>query len=550
MDRLDTMAEKIFMDFGLHDYTFDFLSQSARVYPEKTALIFQKQRLSYKQINDHANALAHAFIRAGVRTGDRVLLLLENGPEYVISYYGILKAGAVAVPVNTDIKTGGLSFLIEDTGAKTLICSSRFQPVINQCGLKNTGIELLILCGPPGGNSHVDFNNMISWSDIIGSEDLHAPDVDLDRNALASIIYTSGSTGKPKGVMITHSNIVSNTHAICRSLRLSDKDIQMIVLPFFYVMGKSLLNTHFAVGGTIVINNTFVYATTVLNQMVEEKVTGFSGVPSTYAFLLHRSPLAGYREKLTHLRYCSQAGGHMARQLKMDLRQTLPDHTEIFIMYGATEASARLTCLDPTCYENKMDSVGKPIQGTTVDIVDESGQPLPAGVTGELLAFGPGIMAGYWNNPQATAQVLSNGRYRTGDLGYRDEDGFIFITGRKDNQLKVGGNRVNTQEIEDLILETGLVIEAFVTGIPDTMLGHKLMAIAVAKNKHIDSSAILATCNQLMPRYKIPVNILLTPSLPKTSSGKIDKQQCVALIFKNLNIAHTNDSKGLTHEQH
>ena len=310
----------------------------------------------------------------------------------------------------------------------------------------------------------------------------------------------------------------------------------MVVLPFFYVMGKSLLNSHFAVGGTLVINNTFVYPATVLNQMVEEKVTGLSGVPSTYAFLLHRSPLASFRDKLPHLRYCSQAGGHMAKPIKLALRQALPDHTKIFIMYGATEASARLTCLDDSFYESKMDSVGKPIEETSIQIVDEQGQVLPENAIGELIARGPGIMSGYWNNSEATKMVLNDGCYRTGDLGYIDEDGFIFIVGRKDNQIKVGGNRINTQEIEDLLIETGLVIETFVTGYPDALLGHKLIGMAVAKNKELDSQTILATCAQLMPRYKIPHLLLLVPSLPKTSSGKTDKNKCMEFLTNHIQI--------------
>ena len=543
------------MDFSSHTYIPDFLNHSAQVYPDKIALIYQKQRVTYKEIHDKVNALAHQLIEFGVQPGDRVLLFLENSPEYVISYYGILKAGAVTVPVNTDVKAGGLAFMIEDTGAKILITSSIFDKVLMNCKLKKPDIERLIICNPKTSHAGI-CDNITAWTDIFSHNDYSAPDITIQETSLASIIYTSGSTGKPKGVMLSHKNIVCNTHAICQSLDLSPADIQMVVLPFFYVMGNSLLNSHFAVGGTLVINNTFVYPATVLNQMVEEKVTGFSGVPSTYAFLLHRSPLLSYRDKLPHLRYCSQAGGHMAKQLKLALRQTLPDHTKIRIMYGATEASARLTCLDASFYESKMDSVGKPIQGMSIQIVDEHGQSLPVNSIGELIAQGPSIMAGYWNNPQATTLALDAGGYHTGDLGYKDEDGFIFIAGRKDNQLKVGGNRINTQEIEDLLLETGLVIEAFVTGYPDALLGHKLMAITVANNKQLDSQTILATCSQLMPRYKIPHTLLLVPSLPKTSSGKIDKEKCLSLLAHHIraedgqNIKNINDNKEARYGQH
>lgn len=543
------------MDLSNPEYVNEFLEHSARRFPDKIALIYQKQRITYKEINDQANTLAQKLVEYGIKSGDRILLLLENSPEYVITYYSILKAGAVIVPINTDVKAAGLDWMIKDTKARILISSSNFYRILNNCILQNTSIEKIIMYNPKSAQKEFGIST-ISWADIVWGKVTSQPDIHLDKDALASIIYTSGSTGKPKGVMLSHKNIVSNTLAICQSLDLSHTDIQMVVLPFFYVMGKSLLNSHFAVGGTLVINNTFIYPATVLNQMVEEKVTGFSGVPSTYAFLLHRSPLESFRDKLPHLRYCSQAGGHMARSLKLALRQILPDHTRIFIMYGATEASARLTCLDPQLYESKMDSVGKPIAGATIQIANEDGQTLPPYAVGELIAQGPGIMVGYWNNPEATVLALDTMGYHTGDLGYKDEDGFIFIHGRKDNQLKVGGNRINTQEIEDLLLETGHVIEAFVTGYPDPLLGHRLIAMAVAKNKSTNSQAILSACIQLIPKYKIPHTLLLVPSLPKTSNGKIDKEKCISLLFdhikleENHNIKDINTSKGLGHEQY
>lgn len=543
------------MDLNKHTYVQDFLTHNAQSFPEKVALVYQNQRMTYWEINEQSDALAQWLVEYGIQPGDRILILLDNSPEYVISYYAILTSGAVAVPVNTDIKAAGLDFLFKDTGAKILISSSAFQRVLDDCNFQDASIKIIILCNP-GPAQKAPGVLAISLADIVNARATFQPNIPVNQNALASIIYTSGSTGKPKGVMLSHKNIVSNTLAICQSLDLTHTDIQMVVLPFFYVMGKSLLNSHFAVGGTLVINNTFLYPATVLNQMAEEKVTGFSGVPSTYSFLLHRSPLENFRNKLPHLRYCSQAGGHLARSVKLALRKVLPDHTKIFIMYGATEASARLTCLDPQFYESKMDSVGKPIAGATIQIANEDGQTLPSYAVGELIAQGPGIMVGYWKNPAATALALDTMGYHTGDLGYKDEDDFIFIIGRKDNQLKVGGNRINTQEIEDMLLETGHVIEAFVTGYPDALLGHRLIAMAVAKNKPTNSQTILSACTQLIPRYKIPHTLLLVPSLPKTSNGKIDKEKCISLLTNHIRLEENqdkkdiNDCKGLRHEQH
>ncbi len=334
---------------------------------------------------------------------------------------------------------------------------------------------------------------------------------------------------------MTHRNIVSNSSAICEYLRLTDNDRQMVVLPFSYVMGKSLLNTHIAVGGTVVINNTFMYPATVVKQMIEEKVTGFFGVPSTFAYLLHRSPLAKFRDQLSSLRYCSQAGGHMSDQIKRELRQVLPDHTEIYIMYGATEASARLTYLDPSKYLEKMGSIGKPISGVTIKVIDENGNELPAGQVGELVAGGPNIMQGYWKDPEATARVLDKNGYHTGDLGFHDDEGFFYVTGRKDEILKVGGHRINPQEIEDALMSTELLIETVVLGIHDEILGRKLVACVSARDASITKDEILRALLGKLPRYKLPEDIYFFASLPKNANGKIDRTKCFELVEKERN---------------
>jgi len=304
----------------------------------------------------------------------------------------------------------------------------------------------------------------------------------------------------------------------------------MVVLPFFYVMGKSLLNTHFAVGGTVVVNNKFAFPAAVIKQMVEEKVTGFSGVPSTYAYLLHRSPLANYRNKLTSLRYCSQAGGHMARSLKIKLRQVLSDHTRIVVMYGATEASARLTWLEPDQFDAKINSIGKSIPGTKIRIMDKKSRQVTAGQKGELVASGPNIMQGYWKDPEATARVLDANGYHTGDIGHKDEEGFIYLSGRKDDMVKVGGHRINPQEIEDTLLATNLIIETAVLGIPDPLLGNKLIAMAVPQNGDCRPEDILESCAEKLPKYKLPSKIEIVRSLPKNPNGKIDRKKCLNLL--------------------
>jgi len=508
-----------------------FLEDSARRYPEKIAVIHEDTRATYSDINSQANQIAQWLLENDIQENDRVMLLLENSPAYVISYYGILKSGAVAVPTSTNIKPVGLQYLLHEIKPSVIISSRRFERILQAVDPDSFNIKALVLKNPKLAWESFSLRTF-KWEELVQKRDAPNPEVSIPESALASIIYTSGSTGKPKGVMLSHGNIVANTHAICQYLKLTESDIQMVVLPFFYVMGKSLLNTHFAVGGSVVLNNKFAFPASVLQQMAAEKVTGFSGVPSTYAYLLHRSPLAKYRDKLHSLRYCSQAGGHMVKSIKTRLRNILPDHTDIYIMYGATEASARLSYLEPAKFSEKIDSIGKAIPGVTLTVLSPNGSEMPPGLVGELVATGPNIMQGYWHNGKGTARVLKNGYYYTGDLAYRDDEGYLYVIGRNDDMLKVSGHLVNPHKIENTLMESELLIESAVLGTPDTLLGHKITALVIPADRKCNETDILKFCSTRLPRHKIPDEIIFTKNIPKNSAGKIDRPRCIGLLTK------------------
>lgn len=505
-----------------------FVERSAHLFPDKTALVHGNLRATYDEINSRANNLAGYLKEKGVQKGDRIALLMENCLEYVVSYYGILKAQAVAVPLNSDLKIEGLRYAVEDLEAKAMISSSRFEKVLQASELWDLGLQDLVLKAPKA-----------RWDTKISVADLNDvalpkaaanPSLDMTDSDLGSIIYTSGSTGGPKGVMLTHQNIVHNTFSICQYLRLTEEDTQMCVLPFFYVMGKSLLNTHFAVGGTVVINNQFAFPATVVREMISEEVTGFSGVPSTFAYLLHRSPLAASRDKLTSLRYCSQAGGHMSRAVKEQLRRVLPPHTQVVVMYGATEGAARLSYLDPHHFADKMESIGKAIPGVMLMVMNEKGEEAAIGEVGELVASGSNIMPGYWKKPEATSKALVDGWYHTGDRAYKDDAGFFFVVGRQDDLLKVGGHRLSPQEIEDTLMESGMFVEVVVLGIPDNLLGNRLVTLGVPANADCSEMDILSYCAAKLPKFKVPSEVKFAKTLPKKTSGKIDRKGCLVLF--------------------
>ena len=344
--------------------------------------------------------------------------------------------------------------------------------------------------------------------------------IDID---LAEIVYTSGSTGTPKGVMLSHLSLVSNMRSIVAYLGLDSTDRIMVILPFTYIYGKSLLLTHFLVGGSLVIDNRFVYPNKVLENMVRTEVTGFAGVPSTFSFLLSRSSLGSYR--FPALRYVTQAGGHMAPALQREASEAFAPAL-LYVMYGATEAAPRLSYLDPSMLTEKSGSIGTPVPNVELLVVDEEGQPLPDGTEGEIAARGSNIMRGYWKDPEGSSRVLRGGLYLTGDLGFRDADGYFFIVGRKKDIIKVKGFRVSAKEIEERLLEMARISEAAVIGVPDEVTGEAIKAFLVPKPGESPlEQEVRAFLKGRLSAFKLPKQIEFIEALPKNSSGKIMKSE-------------------------
>jgi acyl-CoA synthetase (AMP-forming)/AMP-acid ligase II len=343
--------------------------------------------------------------------------------------------------------------------------------------------------------------------------------IDLD---LAAIIYTSGSTGEPRGVMLTHRNMVANVRSIVSYLKLTAHDSVMCVLPFYYVYGLSLLHTHLAVGGTVVIDNRFVYPNVVLHAMREHRVTGFAGVPSTFALLLHRSTLD--RESYPELRYVTQAGGAMPPSRIREWLERGPD-APFYVMYGATEASARLTYLEPARLRDKLGSIGLAIPNVEVIILKEDGSTAASGEVGELVARGSNVACGYWNKPEESRERFGPEGYRTGDLGYADEDGFLFLVGRKHDMIKIGAHRVGAKEIEEVLQDHPAVYEAAVVAAPDELLGEVAVAfVALHKGSETAAEILRGHCASRLPPHKVPARFVFPDELPKLAGvGKIDK---------------------------
>ena len=358
----------------------------------------------------------------------------------------------------------------------------------------------------------------------MGPENAQSAVRDVRPDDLATLMFTSGSTEKPRGVMVSHRNITANTESIIQYLGLRETDRMMTVLPFHYCFGTSLLHTHLRVGGSLVVDSRFLYPEKILQRMLETECTGFAGVPSHYQILLRNSSLR--KKTFPYLRYFQQAGGHLAPAFIRELKQALP-RTQIFIMYGQTEATARLSYLPPELLDTKLGSVGKGIPGVKLRVVDESGREVHPGEVGEIVAEGENIAIGYWRAPAETAVAFRNGELHTGDMATMDKDGYVYIVDRAKDFLKIGGKRISCCQIEDQLLECDEVLEAAVVGIPDEVLGEAVKAFVVPRMPNYSKlqEDLDCFCKKHMPPQLIPREIVVTSALPKNSAGKVLKQK-------------------------
>jgi len=499
------------------------LEEAVYKHSEKNAVWYQDCWYTYREVNDMANRIASYIFSRGVDKGDRVALLHENSFFYVASYFAILKIGAVVVGLNTETTPDSLEYLLNNSDAKLIISQKRYNkyliPILDKCPM------LLDVFLTDGGVSFYSSVSSITVFDIDNleiytNEPTSVRTIDID---LAEIVYTSGSTGKSKGVMLTHLNLITNMKSICAYLKLTENDRIMVVLPFFYIYGKSLLLTHFMCGGSVVIDNRFVFPNKILETMLKMDVTGFSGVPSTFMILLNRSSLKSTVFK--SLRYITEAGGSMAPSIQKEVVDIFSP-ARLYIMYGATEAAPRLSYLEPDQLVNKWGSIGIPVENVDLLVCDHEGNEVPDGVVGEITARGSNIMKGYWKDPEETGQVLKLGMYFTGDLGRKDEDGFFYVVGRSKDMIKVKGFRVGAKEIEELILEIDEIHETAVVGVDDPILGEAILALVVPKEKGWnDSDLIRQKLQKKLSQIKVPKYIEFRESFPKNKSGKIMKMK-------------------------
>ncbi len=477
------------------------------------AVIAGDVEVTYEQLRDAVGELSAQIIAAS-GSGDRVGLVAENGPFFVVAYLAVIQAGRCVVPLPTAVQADWLTTVAAGTDMALLLASgraSRDEDLRAVLGTADIAIWV---------EDEVD-PLRLSTPSRAGS-DVSTVDVDTG-NDLAALFFTSGSTGDPKGVMVTHRNIEANTTDIAEYLGLAPTDRAMIVLPLHYCYGLSVLHSHLAAGASVVLNNLFMFPEKVLDDLAARECTNFAGVPSHYQILLRKTRFT--EREFPSLRTLQQAGGKLPEPFLRELLEALPG-VQLFVMYGQTEATARLSYLPPQRLADKLGSIGQGLPSTILEVVDESGVPVEpgSGAVGEVVATGDNITTGYWRDPDTTARYFDGGRLRTRDLATVDEDGFIFIVDRARDFIKSMGNRISPKEIEDVIAELPQVVEVAVIGVPDEIWGEAVRAVVVpASNDGLDESVVTAHCNARLPNYKMPSQVEIVDRLPKNEAGKVLK---------------------------
>lgn len=459
-----------------------------------------KEEISHRDLYASAFHIAR-WINKQVGTEKHIILLSHNNLFFLRTYLAIIKSGNICIPLDPGIEKENYRY-IHDLTAPSLIFLTR--EVEKRLELNSS---LMVFPDTLPVNSEV--------------QPPEAPGGNFDREKCAEIIFTSGSTGKPKGVMISHKNLIANTASIVKYLQLTPDDRMLVVLPFYYCYGLSLLHTHLRVGGSIVFNNAFIFLGGVLKSLLDYKCTGFAGVPSHFQILLRKSD-SFKQTRFPDLKYVTQAGGKLAPIFIDEFREAHPD-VRFVVMYGQTEATARLSWLPPEVYDKRKGSMGRGIPDVELRVVNENGESIKPGETGEVIARGDNIMMGYFADEEGTKNAIRNGWLYTGDLGSVDEDGYIYLTARSKEIIKVRGKRISPKEIEAVILALPEVIDCTIEGVDDEIQGEMLKATVTVRKDSVGlvtRDRLIQHCSQHLALFKVPQVYDLKDDLTISPTGK------------------------------
>lgn len=493
----------------------DLLAPAMALRPDKVAIIFEDRKISYREMDEAGNRIANALLELGIKSGERVAMHIDNRPEFIFGFLGIMRAGAVLVPTNVMYTAPEMKHILGDSGARAVIVQDEFEE--KMLGLDLPSLEFIIgLENPQNPNSNC-------LSDMMLMAGAGTPDIKRNPAEVAIIQYTSGTTGQPKGAMVSDDNIMAvlrNTTDMPGSLESLENDSTLLTLPLFhaYALDLGITRTFLSVQ-TMVLFSRFD-AVKVFEAFEKHKITMFYGAPPMYFAFVNTPDCA--KSDSSSLRGAFSG----AAPLPVVTMEQFKELTGVQISegYGLSETAPTLSS-NMAGPVNKPGSVGPPIREVEIKIVDEEGKEVAEGEVGEIKAKGPNIFLGYWNLPEETAKALIDGWFFTGDMGRFDEDGYLYIVDRKKDMIVVSGFNVYPIELENVILRHPKIIDCAVIGVPDEYQGESVKAcIVLAPGETIDYEEFEAYCREQMAAFKVPKMMTIRKELPKNATGKVLKR--------------------------
>ena len=521
------------------DLLHDIVAASARAGGERTALVSGSKRLSYDELNAEIERFAAALLADGFERFERVAVFLPKTVETIAAIFGTTAAGGIVVPVNPVLKAMQVEHILQDSGATTLVTSADRLDGLAASLERCDAMRRVIVTDRLPKAELPDRITTATWDDL-PADGSPGPQKTID-NDVAGIFYTSGSTGKPKGVVLSHRNFVVGAKSVSSYIGNTEDDRILAALPLSFDAGFSQASTAFYVGATVVLHDVF-FAADIVKVVEREQITGLTAVPPLWAQIADQK---WPESTADHLRYFANTGGKMPRRLLERLREIFRK-ADPFLMYGLTEAF-RSTYLPPSEVDNRPDSIGKAIPNAEILVLRDDGSECDAGETGELVHRGALVALGYWNNPDKTAErfrpyrAMQDGVPQeemavwSGDSVRRDEDGFLYFVGRKDDMIKTSGYRVSPTEIEEAGFESGLVGAIAALGVPDERLGQRIVIIASPLEAGgEDTDALLKHMGTSLPTFMLPSEVRWLETLPRGANGKIDRQKLAAELAVSL----------------
>jgi long-chain acyl-CoA synthetase len=507
------------------------LLYATRTFPQKLAVIDGPHRYSYKQLAERTVKLKRSLQKLGVNKGDRVGFLMHNDFRIMELMYGVTALGAVVVPLNTRFSVEENAFVLNDAGIKVLYIHRDFLPILPKLEKHVSTLCHVILAEDKDIVDSYREINVLSYENLLVEQPVEGLTYDgVQEDDIAGLFYTGGTTGRSKGVMLTHKNLVINSHHVALNVEYNKNDIYLHAAPMFHLADHTSTFAITLTGGTHAVVRRF-NSQKVLQVIEEVGVTAALFVPTMINMILHDGDFHHY--DTTSLRFVLYGASPMSVDLLKKARSLMPA-AQFIQVYGMTEAAPLLTVLKPKDHvingtwkeEKRLSSCGQAVQGVEIKVVDPEGSEMPTREVGEFIARGPNIMKGYWKLPDETAKAIRNGWYYTGDMGYKDEEDYFYIVDRAKDMIISGGENVYSVELEQVLCAHPAVHECAVFGIPDEKWGESIKAAVVLKqNNSVTEDEILSFVRQKLANYKVPKSIDFLPELPKSGAGKILKRK-------------------------